>query len=316
MSLLSSTRRRAHGLQCVVDAVSSSVPENILVVEDDHVARDALVMLLEYEGYEVRSAGGGEEAIEVIEGWTPDLVVSDVNMPRGDGLALVPALRRRQDCEDTAILLVSAINDIHRKISGLDLGADDFISKPVNPEELLARIRAHLRSTARRKELKKTSEIEVGTGLLNRRGIIDVLEGELERAKRGAVFSLLLVDLDNFKAINDKHGHHVGDLVLRHVARSIESAGRAVDRSGRWGGDEFVIMLSDCPDYDVQAALGRFRQRIEQQIAIENGDEISIRCSIGGAVYREGATIDGMLEEADSAMYRDKAKRRASVPSQ
>lgn len=127
----------------------------VLVVEDERVAREALVQLLTLEGYEVRSAAGGDEALAQVSEWAPDLVLSDVSMPRGHGFGLVTALRRRHDCLDTAILLMSARDDIDRRVSGLDLGADDFVGKPLDPEELLARIRAHLRKSDRRRQLQR-----------------------------------------------------------------------------------------------------------------------------------------------------------------
>ena len=130
----------------------------ILVVEDEDGSREALTALLDDEGYEVRSASGGDDAILLISDWTPDIVVSDVNMPRGHGFNLVPALREREDCKHAAILLVSARDDIKRRVTGLDIGADDFMGKPVDPEELLARIRSHFRSSARRKLQTKNAK--------------------------------------------------------------------------------------------------------------------------------------------------------------
>tara|TARA_R110002073_G_scaffold336295_2_gene531909 strand:+ start:63293 stop:63736 length:444 start_codon:yes stop_codon:yes gene_type:complete len=125
--------------------LASLCKDRILVVEDDASARQAMAMLLEYEGFEVESAVGGTAALALVQTWLPDLVISDVQMPDGDGFELVSALRSSGNCEDVPILLISARDAVDRRISGLDLGADDFMSKPVQPEELLARIRALLR---------------------------------------------------------------------------------------------------------------------------------------------------------------------------
>lgn len=290
--------------------VAAAPQDRILVVEDDASARQAMTMLLEYEGFEVQSAPGGHAALELVKHWIPDLVVSDVQMPGGDGFALVSSLRMVEGCKDVPILLVSARDEVDRRINGLDLGADDFMSKPVQPEELLARIRAHLRSSHRRRLLHQTCTIDENTSVLNRRGITEALEVELERARRGGCFSVLLVDLDKFKSINDTHGHAVGDRVLRIVAQGIESARRSVDRAGRWGGDEYVVVLADCTKSAVPAALHRFREAIEQEITLDDGTLVQIRCSIGAATYSLDDQLEDLLVEADKAMYADKARRR------
>ncbi len=282
----------------------------ILIVEDDKVARDGMAQLLKLEGYEIRSASGGEHAIGIAADWTPDVIVSDVNMPRGGGFELVSALRNLDACADSAIILISARDDINRRVSGLDLGADDFLKKPIDADELLARIRSHLRTSVRCKLLKKNAVLDECSGLLNRRGMIDALEREAERAARGSIFSILVIDLDDFKQVNDEHGHGVGDQVLRLVARSLEGVCRRVDQPGRWGCDEFIVLLSDCSAEDAAITLRRFRKGIEQDFEISAGGSISIACSIGAATYLVGTPLDDLIVAADRAMYRDKEQRR------
>lgn len=291
--------------------LAPAILDRILVVEDDDSARQAMAMLLEFEGFEVRTAAGGNAALAIVEHWLPDLVVSDVQMPGGDGFQLVSALRQVDGCRDAPILLVSARDEIDRRINGLDLGADDFMSKPLQPEELLARIRAHLRSSHRRKALEQACTIDDLTKLLNRRGLDEALAAEYERAKRGGSFCALLIDLDGFKVINDSHGHAVGDEVLHKVAQSIEGTRRAVDRAGRWGGDEFVVVLSNCTKQQEAGTISRFRHAIEREVQTSAGATIQIRCSIGAASYEEGLSLDGIMARADQSMYADKAKRRA-----
>lgn len=287
--------------------------KRVLVVEDEHVAREALVQLLALEGYEVRSAGGGDEALTKVFAWAPDLVLSDVSMPRGHGFGLVSALRRRDDCRDTAILLMSARDDIGRRVSGLDLGADDFVGKPIDPEELLARIRAHLRNSDRRRHLQQLSRTDVATGLLNRRGLVEVIADETARARRGTPFSILLIDLDHFKALNDTHGDPVGDLVITHAARGLREVARRVDHCGRWGGDEFVIVLSNCNSLEAAIALERFRSAVERPFEGEDGQSIPVFCSVGTATYEEGDTYESLLTRADHSMYDDKKSRNGYV---
>ncbi|MCP4448882.1 MAG: diguanylate cyclase [Myxococcales bacterium] len=287
--------------------------DRILVVEDDESARQAMSMLLEFEGFEVRSAVGGIAALEIVQTWIPDLVVSDIQMPGGDGFELVAALLKVDGCRDAPILLVSARDGIDRRINGLDLGADDFMSKPVQPEELLARIRAHLRSSHRRKDLEHTCTIDEQTKLLNRRGINEALDEEVERAKLGNLLSVLVLDLDNFKVINDTHGHLVGDQVLRAVAQGIKSIRRSVDRAGRWGGDEFVIVLSNCCALQTPGTISRFRDSIERDFVTDTGISIPIACSIGAASYEPDLSSQDLLAAADKAMYEDKTARRTAI---
>jgi len=283
--------------------------DRVLVVEDDASARQAMTMLLEFEGFEVRSAPGGDIALEVVENWTPDLVISDVQMPGGDGFTLVSALRNAKGCRDTPILLVSARDEVERRINGLNLGADDFMSKPVDPEELLARIRAHLRRSHRRKALQHSCTIDEGTNLLNRRGLDEAFAIEVERANRGSCFSVLLIDLDDFKKINDEYGHAFGDRVLRLVAQGIESTRRSIDRAGRWGGDEFLVILSDCNAFAAPETIARFRQAIEQRLPTDSGSTCQVRCSIGAATYESRWSTEELIAVADRAMYEDKRKR-------
>ncbi len=287
--------------------------DRILVVEDDAPAREAMVMLLQFEGYEVRSASGGTDALTIAIDWSPDLVLSDVRMPHGDGFTLVSALRNVEGCKDVPILLVSAHDEMDRRISGLELGADDFISKPVQPEELLARIRAHLRSSHRRKELQKSCTIDSSTQLLNRRGIDGVLAIELDRARRGASLSVLVVDLDDFKSINDTHGHRVGDQVLQATAERMERTRRSIDQVGRLGGDEFIIILASCDAKATPAAIQRFRQAIEGSLETNEGVTVPIRCSIGAASYTRNDSAEELLSAADKAMYKDKKQRRLNL---
>ncbi len=306
----------AMGMACASWAgMKEAASHRVLIVEDEPVSREALVTLLEWEGYDVRSAQGGEDAIALLTDWAPDVVVSDVSMPRGHGFGLVSALRRREDCRDTAILLMSARDDVTRRVSGLDIGADDFLGKPIDPEELLARIRVHLRNANRRRRLQRASLTDGTTGLLNRDGLIKAIHHEIERAKRNSVFSVLVFDLDHFKDLNDTFGHAVGDHVLEAAASNLRDVARSVDHCGRWGGDEFVVVLSTCDATEARVALERFRAAIEQPFVCDDGQIIPIRCSIGAATYSEGDAHESLLAEADRAMYLDKQSRHAELPA-
>jgi two-component system, cell cycle response regulator len=286
---------------------------HILVVEDDVLARDAMAELLRDEGYRVTTATDGVAAIAAIDDELPDLVISDVRMPGADGFDVVRRLRSRPTSEQTPILLVSAESEAHRRVVGLDLGADDFLTKPVDPGELLARVRSQLRRAEERGELARRAVSDPLTGVLNRRGIGAALQREEQRARRtGGSLSVLMVDVDHFKALNDALGHQVGDTVLRQVARSLTDAVRAVDHVGRFGGDEFLVVLPDADAAAAGALALRLRSLRLPALGIDGDRELEVTISIGTATLRADETIDTMVERSDREMYR--VKRTGELP--
>ena len=287
---------------------------HILVVEDDALSRDAMAALLRDEGHVVTTAADGVEAMVSVEHEVPELVITDVRMPRGDGLYLVQRLRARPDAAQIPILLVSATGDPARRAAGLDLGADDFLVKPVDGGELLARVRAQVRNLRNRRELERRAILDSLTGVVNRRGIRAVLQKEEQRARRhGTPLSVLMVDIDRFKALNDRFGHQVGDTALRHVARGLADAVRLADHVGRWGGDEFLVVLADTDAVAAAALADRLRDLRLPPLAVGDADGVAVTVSIGAATLRPGDTIDTLVERADREMYR--VKRTGELPA-
>ncbi len=279
---------------------------HLLVVEDDPLTLEVLTDLLRDAGYDVATAGDGVEAVAEAEREPPDLVISDVTMPRADGFELVRRLRARPASATVPILLVSAATNANRRAAGLDLGADDFIAKPIDPRELLARIRAQLRRATERTELQRRSVVDPLTGALNRRGIDAVLKRMEEHARRtGSTLSVLMIDVDHFKAINDQFGHPAGDAVLRHVARALVDAVRVADHVGRFGGDEFIVLLPDGTAAEA-AALARRLGSLEVPTISVDSKQLTITISIGAATLRPDDTVGSLLERADREMYQVK----------
>jgi diguanylate cyclase (GGDEF)-like protein len=281
--------------------------QHLLVVDDDPRSRDALAALLREEGYRVTTADDGVSALNEIAKDLPDLVISDVQMPRGDGFHLVRRLRGTHKTSHLPIILVSGSGAADRRAAGIDLGADDFVAKPVDFAELLARVRSALRHASDRAQLERRALVDPLTGVLNRRGISDVVARAIARTRRiGGSLCVLMVDVDRFKAINDEHGHAAGDTVLRHVARSLTDAVRFADRVGRCGGDEFLVVL---PGTDRDAALAlahRLRNLRLLPLAIGPDQAIEVAVSVGVASLGPDDTSDSLLERADREMYRVK----------
>jgi two-component system cell cycle response regulator len=293
--------------------IVNEAPDRILVVEDDNEIREALGLLLEEHGYTVDTARNGAEAVEKVEHDPPSLVISDIMMPDVDGFELVERLRERPAFADIPIILLSALREPDSRIAGLDLGADDYISKPTRPDELLARVRVHLRHAHRQRQLVRRSLVDPLTGALNRRGILSVLRRERERALRtGTPLSVLMLDVDGFKALNDTYGHKAGDIVLRDLARAIVEAVRVVDHVGRLGGDEFVVAV---PDGDAAAAAGlasRLSVLELPPLEVRDREPLEVHVSVGVATLTGDETVDELLERADEEMYRHKRSRSTS----
>jgi diguanylate cyclase (GGDEF)-like protein len=288
------------------------VPETdrILIVDDDADIRDALEALLEDHGYTVDTAADGAEAEAKVEQHPPALVISDVRMPGVDGFQLIERLRQRADSADIPIILLSALQERERRVAGLDLGADDFLDKTAHPEELLARIRVHLRHAHRQLALARRSLLDPLTGTLNRRGILSVLRRERERALRtGSPLSVLMLDVDGFKALNDTYGHRAGDTVLRYLARAIAGAVRVIDHVGRLGGDEFVVAIPDAEPAAAAGLAARLAVLAVPPLDVGGGAHLEVHVSVGVATLRSGETVDQLLERADAEMYRQKRSR-------
>lgn len=275
----------------------------ILVVDDDDGSRRALSALIMDEGYQVETARDGFEALKCVREGEIDLVVSDVQMPGLDGFAMVRNLRKKSKSRDLPVILVSARANPDRRTTGLHLGADDFMAKPLNFDELLARIEIQLRHVQRNQDLRKEALRDPLTGMLNRRGILEVLGCELKNAQRAETFtSVLMIDLNDFKKINDTRGHAAGDEVLRTVAESLRATIRTRDRVGRLGGDEFLVVLTSTGAEEAQVLVERLRQ------------STNVASFAIGAATGQGADLaDVLIRRADEAMYADKRGGRRSA---
>jgi diguanylate cyclase (GGDEF)-like protein len=272
------------------------IADSILIVEDDAVTRDAMAALLRDEGYQVETATSGDEAVATMERHAPALILTDLRMPGGDGMELLARVRARPGSEYIPVMMISALDERARRVAGLDRGADDFVVKPVDAGELLARVRVQLRRVHREHELVQRALTDPLTGVLNRRGIMLAIHREHDRcARTGAPYSVLMADVDHFKALNDAQGHAAGDAVLRRIAASLSRSIRLVDQIGRFGGDEFLILMPEA-DADAAAILSARLGPLCRPITL----------AIGTATRRADDTIDTLIGRADQRMYQRK----------
>ncbi|MDB4974196.1 MAG: response regulator receiver modulated diguanylate cyclase [Myxococcaceae bacterium] len=287
------------------------IRQDILLVEDDADARIALTLLLEHHGYQVRSAANGYGGLEEAARQTPDLVITDLSMPGLTGLEMLAQFRSLPGLADVPVMVVSGQRDINNRVAGFDLGADDFLAKPVQVEDLLARIRRLLVRSERVHEVARLSMVDELTGVLNRRGISNFFTRELERTAVGqTTVAVILVDLNDFKRINDIHGHAAGDTMLCAVTRGLQDALRATDRVGRIGGDEFVVVLSQVDRASCEELAARVRQI--SPVVFELAPEVILRVglSLGIAAAQPGDPFEDVLARADAAMYLDKQRQK------
>ena len=300
----------------------------VLIAEDDPISRVLLSRLLVKSGYEVVATANGSEAWEVLrkEG-APRLAVLDWMMPGMDGLAVCQRVRARSGGAYTYILLLTSKDATPDLVEGLESGADDYLTKPLNPEELKARLRAGLRIlrledqlVAAREEMQVKATHDALTRLWNRSAILDMLQRDIARARReGSSVGVLLCDIDHFKSVNDTHGHAAGDEVLQEAARRFVDSVRDYDVVGRYGGEEFLIFLPGCPSRKTADRAEQIRLAFSSPPFHTKAGPLNITLSIGAVAAADWktASTEELIRISDAALYRAKnaGRNRTEVAS-
>ena len=279
----------------------------ILVADDDRVTRAMVSSWLKGAGYEVIAAADGEEALQLAGEHGPDLLLVDVTMPGRDGYEVCRAIQAESRTPPPVIFL-TAHSQTNARVAGLDAGAVDYIVKPFANEELIARVRAALRTKAVHDGLVETASRDGLTGVFNRRELdIRAQQAVALAARHSRPFSCLLLDIDHFKKVNDTYGHAVGDGVLREAARRISDSSRVSDTVGRYGGEEFVVLLPETDGDGAVAAADKLRAELASTAVVVGEIGITIRASIGAAVLGHAmSSAADLYAAADQALYRAK----------
>lgn len=294
----------------------------VLVVDDLNINLQIVGAILDRQGYATTFATNGQQALERMSAAIPDLILLDLMMPEMDGFQVCENLRNYPEGREIPIIFLTASQEKKHLLQAFDRGAVDYITKPFNPPELLARVKLHLELKHTRDELKKAvAELEKLattdslTGIANRRSLLEIGENEFNRARRyNRNLSVLMLDVDRFKQINDTYGHAVGDEALQAITRALASALRKGDSFGRFGGEEFLAFLPETNlDYAVEVA-DRIRITIAELCIFARKKSVSMTVSIGVTEYYESdLNIDDTIRRADDALYDAKHRGRNLV---
>ena len=300
----------------------------VLLVEDDPVQANVTKKILQATGYDVLWSQDGINAIKTVKMMKPDIILLDVILPGLDGYEVCRWLKLDENAKGIPVIMLTVKKELADKISGLQIGADDYLPKPYNELELNARIYASLRTKALQDELRmKNKQLEelLGkveymaitdalTGLYNRRRFHDVLAKEFERSKRyGTPFSLVMLDIDHFKKVNDDCGHQAGDTVLREVSNIIMKSIREIDTASRFGGEEFMVILPNTERENAKIGSERMRTAIERHQFPEMDRAITVSIGIAGLPDPGLANEDRLIRCADYALYQAKRNGRNRI---
>jgi diguanylate cyclase (GGDEF)-like protein len=286
----------------------------VLLVDDNVDALEVAKTRLGKENLDILCADGGVSGLKLARSEKPDLILLDLDMPDMSGFDVCRALKTDAELCMIPVIFVSAYGSADDKVQGLNIGAVDYVTKPFDAFELCARVRAALRTKHLQDLLIEHAHIDPLTGLPNRRALFERLRSEWARMKpSGENLSLLMVDIDHFKEINDTYGHNIGDELLKEVAHAIARQCRVSELPARFGGDEFAV-VAPCV---TAAGAARLAERCRQEVAniriAVQGTAIHATASFGVADAKNLPSSEALVERADEALYRAKNAGRNAV---
>jgi diguanylate cyclase (GGDEF)-like protein len=289
----------------------------ILVADDQSFLAGLLAEQVRPWGYEAVVVHDGQAALDLLRAANaPSLALLDWLMPGLDGIEVCRQLRQDAGRRYSYLVLMTGQGGRQEMIDGLEAGADDFLVKPVDPAELKARLGTGRRIITLQEQLRDLALRDALTGLSNRAAILAALEQELVRSRRAAApLGILLADIDHFKHVNDSHGHLAGDAVLRAVSARLREVVRPYDAVGRFGGEEFLLVLPGCDSRTAATLAERLRCHVAVAPVETEGVSIPVTLSLGVAAWAEGGPADSvaLLRAADEALYRAKGAGRNRV---
>ncbi|MBN2383110.1 diguanylate cyclase [bacterium] len=282
----------------------------ILLLDDDVEMTLMLKIFLENNDYEVITATDATEALNIIEEVLPDLIICDIMMPNIDGFEFRSIIWQDPDLQLVPFIFITALTRAEYRQKAFEVFADDYIIKPFNLDELLVRIQSKLKKYSLYQDMIRYDSL---TNIFSRRFIMTLLNKEIEQAKRHErSVSLSILDLDNFKSYNDTYGHPVGDFLLQHFTKAIQDNIRKYDLLGRFGGEEFIIIMPETTKKQAFGSLDRLKEKLSLETYTE--DKIALTFSGGIATFPDDG-LDGksLLLSADKALYHAKEQGKNTI---
>lgn len=289
-----------------------SAPQRVLIIDDDLALAEHYKLVLKAAGIHAEITNDPRNVFELLHEFHPDLVLLDINMPQCSGIEIAQVIRLNQDWLRVPITYLSSEQDVEKRSVALGRAGDDFLSKPLSDRELVTAVTTR---AARSRQLSDALDRDSLTGLLKHSRIKEQVDIELSRTIRnGDNLSLVMLDLDHFKQINDTYGHPAGDKVIKAIAHLLRQRLRKTDAVGRYGGEEFVALLPRCGREEALALMEDVRKRF-REISFSAGERtFTVSLSAGIAAYRPGIErAEQLLQEADAALYRAKSDGRNRV---
>ena len=297
---------------------------SILIVEDNAIDAKLIQRFLEGEPYQIKLAKDGEESLYLAQKHHIDLILLDIVLPRKNGYEVCKILKGKEQTKNIQIIAITSLNDLDSKVKGIESGADDYLGKPVNKHELKTRVKSLLKKKAYLDKLCAKYEMAVQsaitdnlTGLYSRGYFDHFLDLEIKRSHRQKTpVALLMIDIDNFKQINDTFGHLAGDKILKQLGDLIRFNIREIDLAARYGGEEFAVVMSNTDTQEAEKAAERIRQSIQENGFADSNSIVTV--SIGIALFPlDAKSMDELIEKADTSLYKAKrdGKNRVCVHS-
>ncbi len=289
----------------------ASDPYRILIIEDTASLAEFYSLVLKQAGMITATVNNPLDLMPVLEEFQPDLMLMDLYMPNCNGFELAAIIRQDPNCTRIPIIFLSTEDDRLKQLVALSAGGDDFLTKPISPQHLIAAVRSH----AKRAETLSSYIIRDSlTGLLNHTNVLQRLEIELSRAQRQHMpLAFIMIDIDHFKSINDNYGHPTGDKVLRKLSSTMTSRLRKIDAVGRYGGEEFAIILPNTDASDAYQICNHLREQFQQHEFSANGKQFHVTFSAGISNYPAVTDVTELIIAADQALYQAKNRGRNCV---
>lgn len=289
----------------------SLAPYRVMIVDDSVALTAYHTVVLEQAGMVVKAVNDPFDVIESLQEFTPDLILIDLYMPECNGTDLAKVIRQLDAFVSIPIVFLSAESNLDKQLFAMGLGGDDFLTKPIQPQHLISSVTSRIRRSLMLRSFMVRDSL---TGLLNHTAIKDLLDGEVAgtiRQKRPLSFAM--VDIDHFKQVNDSYGHPVGDRVIKSLSRLLKQRLRSSDLVGRYGGEEFAVVLVDADRMTARKVLDTIRDDFSQLRHLAEGKEFSVTFSCGIADVSQFPDAAKLSDAADKALYKAKHAGRNQV---